>query len=128
MWQYSQSTGALTDASGVLCGIGYSGHGQGVNNPAMQAVPDVGPIPAGLWSVGPPQDDLRMGPFVLALTAMPPTVTFGRGGFFVHGDSVESPDAEQASHGCIVLPRQAREQIWERVVGIGTDHVLKVVP
>jgi len=41
-WQYSQSTGQLThiDANGnsTNAGTGYAGHGQGVNNPAMQNV------------------------------------------------------------------------------------------
>jgi hypothetical protein len=43
-WTYKQSTGEL-DHNGAAIGAGYSGHGAGLNNPAMQNVHDVGPIP-----------------------------------------------------------------------------------
>lgn len=49
---YRQSTGELLDANGVVIGVGYSGSPAGKNNPAMQNVVDVGPIPQGTYHVG----------------------------------------------------------------------------
>ena len=121
MLTYSQSTGALRDANGNLLATGYSGHGDGLNNAAMQAVPDVGPIPRGLWSIGAPQDTAEHGPFVLPLWPHAATDCFERSGFLIHGDEVEHPGEHLASHGCIILDRAAREAVWS-----GGDHVLNV--
>src|SRR5689334_15812598 len=97
-WTYIQRTGELVHDGMVHC-TGYSGHGEGKNNPAMQAVRDVGPIPCGRWSIeGPPIDTAVHGPFVLHLEPEPGTDTFGRSGFLIHGDSREHPG--EASHGC----------------------------
>jgi hypothetical protein len=46
-WTYSESTGALTNPTGVVAGTGYSGCGAGYNNPAAQGTDNVGPIPQG---------------------------------------------------------------------------------
>ena len=55
-WVYSQSTGQIThvDSNGnsTDVGTGYSGHGEGVNNPEMQNVPSTGPIPQGTYAIG----------------------------------------------------------------------------
>jgi hypothetical protein len=50
MWIYSQTTGLMTH-NGVESGVGYSGHGDGLNNPAMQDVEGVGPCPQGIYSI-----------------------------------------------------------------------------
>lgn len=113
MWQYEQGTGKLTK-DGVQVDMGYSGHGEGVNNPAMEAVANVGPIPQGLWLIeGPPTLSPTHGPYVLRLTPYKDTQTFGRGSFLIHGDEVENPGLELASHGCIVLARATRSRIWQ---------------
>lgn len=122
MWRYTQSTGAL-DHDGVPVGVGYSGHGPGVNNPVLQAVHDVGPIPCGLWHIGAPIDTTTHGPFVLPLTPMEGTETFGRSGFLMHGDEVAHAGEQLASLGCIILARAIREQ-----VAASGDDVLEVVP
>lgn len=110
---YSQSDGGWWFAGECLA-HGYSGHEGGLNNPDVQKFAGVGPIPQGTWFIsGPPEDSLTMGPFALELVPAPSTVTFGRTGFFIHGDSVEHPGAQVASHGCIILPRKVREAIWE---------------
>ncbi|MGO9260313.1 MAG: hypothetical protein ACLQU1_29000 [Bryobacteraceae bacterium] len=51
MWTYNQLTGALSH-NAQPAGTGYSGMGPGKNNPAMQDVHDVGPIPKGKWHMG----------------------------------------------------------------------------
>lgn len=90
---------------------GYSGAGEGKNNPAMQQVHNVGPIPQGKYSiVGEPFDSPDHGPFVLRLEPDPTNEMYGRAGFLIHGDNVHSPGT--ASEGCIILPRYAREAIW----------------
>jgi hypothetical protein len=110
MWTYAQETGVLL-RDGHSVATGYSGCDSGKNNPSMQAVPNVGPIPQGDWTiVGPPANTPDHGPFVLHLQPAPGTNTFGRSGFLMHGDSIESPGC--ASHGCVIMPRTVREQVW----------------
>ena len=109
-WTYSQKSGEL-EQDGKPVATGYSGAGAGKNNPALQNVPNVGPIPQGDWTiVGPPTDTSDHGPYVLKLNPVAGTETFGRSGFLMHGDSKEHPG--YASHGCIILPRSVREQVW----------------
>ena len=109
-WTYSQKSGELQQ-DGKHVAEGYSGTGDGKNNPAMENVPNVGPIPRGDWNVsGPPVDTRTHGPYVLHLEPKPETKTFGRDGFLMHGDSKEHPGT--ASQGCLIFPRQVREQVW----------------
>jgi Protein of unknown function (DUF2778) len=104
MWTWSQSAGELRH-NGALISRGYSGNGRGKNNPSMQAARGVGPLPRGKWKiVGPPYDSKNVG--LLDDTE----ATTGRGAFRIHGDSVANPGT--ASHGCIILPRTIRAQIW----------------
>jgi len=110
-WTYAQKTGELQQ-DGKHVATGYSGAGPGKNNPEMEGVHDVGPIPRGDWTiVGPPVNTAEHGPYVLTLTPSVDTPTFGRDGFLLHGDSKESPGC--ASHGCVVMPKSAREQVWK---------------
>lgn len=119
-WTYSQKSGELNQ-DGNKVATGYSGAGTGKNNPEMQNVHNVGPIPQGDWTVtGPPVDTKTHGPYVLKLTPSDETETFGRSGFLMHGDSKERPGT--ASQGCIIMPKQVREQVWN-----SGDHDLKVV-
>jgi hypothetical protein len=109
-WTYAQKTGDLQQ-DGKQVSTGYSGANEGKNNPAMENVPNVGPIPRGQWTIaGPPTDSKDHGPYVLRLDPVASTETHGRSGFLMHGDSKEHPGS--ASHGCIVLPRAVREEVW----------------
>jgi hypothetical protein len=111
MWTYAQKTGELL-LNGNHVADGYSGFDGGKNNPDMQAVPNSGPIPQGDWTiVGPPANTTDHGPFVLRLQPANGTDTFGRSGFLMHGDSIGNPGC--ASHGCIIMPRTIREQVWQ---------------
>lgn len=123
MWTYKQSTGQLFDSAGTLIATGYSGFGADKNQPANQSVANLGPIPAGEYSIGDPEcvnAPGPHGPFVLRLTPAPTNNMFGRDGFLIHGDSVEHPGT--ASHGCIILPRVIREAIAQ-----SDDSTLSVV-
>jgi len=123
MWKYEQSTGRLFDDAGALVATGYSGFGADRNQPADESVANLGPIPAGQYSIGTPECVKAPGPhgpYVLRLTPAPTNNMFGRDGFLIHGDSVEHPGT--ASHGCIIMPREIREAIAQ-----SNDHDLNVV-
>lgn len=108
MWTFSQSTGELA-REGKVFGTGYAGLGEDKNVPADQAVVGKGPIPQGQWTIGPAKNNSTLGQHVMELEPKPGTETFGRSGFYIHGDSLQHPG--QASHGCIVLAYALREQI-----------------
>lgn len=119
MWVYDQSTGELK-RNGVFVARGYSGAGIGKNNPDLQTKVATGPIPRGRWSIGQPRNSPNVGPFAMPLTPILNTNAFGRTAFMIHGDSAKKPGT--ASRGCIILPRNVRELIWN-----SGDHVLEVV-
>ena len=108
---YAQRTGRWTMPNGRSFD-GYSGHPpDGRNNPDLERLHAVGPLPRGVYEiVGPPVDTPEHGPYVLHLLPAPETPEYGRSGFLVHGDAIAAPG--YASQGCIVLPRLAREAIW----------------
>lgn len=107
MFTYSQSTGILSHC-GEPVGKGYSGHGEGLNNPKLQMVHNLGPIPQGVWEIGQFFDDKHLGPCVAALKPISQDI-FGRGGFFIHGDNKSVNHS--GSDGCIILSRVLRELI-----------------
>jgi hypothetical protein len=103
-----------------LVAHGYSGAGDGKNNPAKQEVQCVGPIPVGTYTIEAPIDTKTHGPYAMHLTPDPKNEMFGRSAFMIHGDSVVHPGT--ASEGCIILPRAVREQIWA-----SGDRTLEVI-
>jgi hypothetical protein len=112
MWTYKQSTGEMAH-NGTPVATGYSGGYNGQtkykNAPQFEDVPDLGPLPRGSYTIGPPQNNPKLGPFAMPLTPAPTNEMFGRSAFFIHGDSLISPG--NASEGCIIMPRAVREQI-----------------
>lgn len=105
-WTYSQSSGKLMLKS-IAQGQGYSGFGPGRNNPAMEAIADVGPIPRGMWKIiKPAYDDPKLGPIVMHLEPVGHDA-HGRTLFRIHGDNQTS----NASHGCIILAHGVRQMI-----------------
>lgn len=120
MWIYEQKSGWLISPEGKKIAQGYSGAGEGRNNPDMQMVKDVGPIPCGLYTIHAPVDTVTHGPYVMRLEPASVNEMFDRAGFLLHGDSVVNPGT--ASLGCPVLPRYARERVGE-----SSDKVLEVV-
>lgn len=124
MWLYIQGSGSLysgTISPPFFVTAGYSGIGIGLNNPDLQEIHEIGPIPIGLYTIEPPIDTPTHGPYVLPLTPNPANEMFGRSGFLIHGDSVRLANEHAASRGCIILPRDIREKIWT-----SEDHILKV--
>ena len=123
-WEYSQSTGQMTHVDNqtgdrTSFGAGYAGTGEGLNNPNMQNVPFVGPIPQGTYDIG--EATTTRGPLTLPLTPQQGTNTFGRDAFRIHGDN--SRLDQSASEGCIVTGRNVRNQINN-----SQDRDLRVIP
>lgn len=114
---YVQRTGQVW-LNGALLGVGYAGFGEGKNNPAMERVHDVGPLPVGRYRLEPPGPHPTAGGFVMRLTPLPGTQTYGRSRFMCHGDNVDPEKRGTASHGCIVLARALREAMWASGVRI----------
>ena len=128
LFEYHQGTGQLwryltlgLGAGSLFASGGYSGSGEGKNNPAFQQVHNVGPIPQGLWRIASlTEGPTAHGPYVLHLAPCEGTNTFGRDGFLIHGDSLAFPGT--ASQGCIIFPRHVRESIWS-----SGDRSLRVI-
>ncbi len=112
MLTYSQTSGEMRNASSVLLGTGYAGRGEGVNNPALQNVHNVGPLPQGVYTINPPVNTTTHGPYVMWLTPDPSNEMFGRSGFGIHADEIANPGKHLASTGCIVMSNEARVAIW----------------
>jgi len=109
---YEQATGRmLVSENGQYdtLAVGYSGslsrHAR--NDPDQQCVVKAGPIPRGLYRIGPPE--MGPSPYSLRLTPDPSNEMCGRSGFLIHGDSISHPG--DASDGCIILTRRERETI-----------------
>jgi hypothetical protein len=111
-WEYSQSTGELyqiQNGQRVRVGTGYSGINAGLNNPAMENTPNTGPIPRGTWRIGNPRRSPNTGPHVLDLSPIGHNA-HNRTNFQIHGDN-RTPQPNDASNGCVILPRNIRERI-----------------
>ncbi len=119
-WILNSSNGTLSKDGELITDLGWSGHDAGRDNPAMEQVHDIGPIPRGEWDIGDSVDSEKLGPVVMPLIPREGTVTYGRGGFFIHGASAVHPG--ESSHGCVILPRSVRMQI-----AASEDKTLQVV-
>lgn len=105
MWSYDQLDGVIYH-DGRFVAQGYSGSGEGRNNPSKEAVPGVGPIPRGKYKIGKSYKHKDLGPIVMNLDPVGHDA-LGRSLFRIHGDNL----THTASHGCIILQRPIREEI-----------------
>jgi hypothetical protein len=119
VWTYTQQTGELQH-NGQHEARGYSGNGQGKNNPEMEAIHYIGPIPRGLWTIGKVFEGHASGPHAISLYPFPETNTFGRQLFFIHGDRIGH--AGDASKGCLVFDPFTRGRLAET-----PDKILQVI-
>ena len=132
-WWYSQSTGILSWGPPAYAGggppqeitdcenscSGYSGaKGKSLNNPAMQDVRNVGPIPQGFYYIDPQKSNEK---FTAFMRLTPGQEIYGRSGFLIHGDNKRRN--QSASEGCIILPRDVRN-----IINNSEDHWLIVTP
>ncbi len=129
-WQYQQSTG-ITDLKVGDLTIqpvkgGYSGHGQGLNDPESESVGEsddkanAGPLPKGKYTIGPWYNGSKGNPMA-RLAPGPDTEMFGRYAIEWHADNRSMHFS--ASTGYIASPQDARQ-------AIAGSHVtdLEVVP
>ena len=118
---FDVKNGRLLDPGGYVIGPAWSGHGAAANDQSQERVQNVGPIPRGLYDVGPMIDGGHLGPNVMALTPVNPAQCFGRSGFYMHGDTVGDID-HVASDGCIIasLPERLK-------VNAASDRRLNVI-
>jgi hypothetical protein len=100
--------------------MGYSGHGEGLNNPSLSHVHDVGPIPRGAYLISSFFTDPEKGPIVARLSPEPGTETYGRSGFMLHGDNARVNHT--ASLGCIIQGHDVRQ-----AVAVSGDYELAVI-
>jgi hypothetical protein len=117
---YSQSQGTLVAEDGKLLGTGFAGIGEGINNPQMQAVKNVGPLPVGFYRMAPPCASVLLGAYAIRLDPNPANKMYGRAGFYMHGECIQHPLS--SSHGCIVMPLSTREAAFA-----SGDRVIEVV-
>ena len=106
----------MTDPGGSSAGIGYAGGNipphfdpAAKNNPDRQFESCFGPLPRGVYLIGPAHTEPTLGPVAMRLSPHVSNIMNGRAGFFMHADSIAHPG--QASEGCIVLPNSVRAQI-----------------
>jgi RHS repeat-associated protein len=111
---YSQSTGVMScrDNSGneyARC-VGYAGNGDGVNNPALEGVQNVGPLPRGRYTIGEPRYSSNTGRNARNLTPDPANNMYGRSNFQWHGANADRDrgGGRNSSNGCIVTPPDCR--------------------
>lgn len=108
MITYSQKTGQI-GIRNTLIGIGYSGHAEGLDDPDMEAVVAIGPIPRGEWKIDRwLEKHGTKGPIVARLSPVGHNA-HGRSGFLIHGDN--SSLNHTASHGCIISSRAIRDAL-----------------
>ena len=113
-WIWSQSGGTLinTNYPGIVVGTGYAGHGNGVNNPALQGSPGIGPLPQGGYTIQPQQTNVTgtgvVLPGSMRLRPDPTNNMLNRAGFLIHGGNMST---QTSSAGCVVLPLNVRNTI-----------------
>lgn len=108
MISYDQKTGHIAIRNTII-GTGYSGFGPGLDNPDMESVPNVGPIPRGEWHIE-RWDETHgdKGPQVAVLAPVGHNA-HGRSAFLIHGDNALGNHT--ASHGCIIANRTIRNAL-----------------
>ena len=110
MFIYGQRTGTLwlrVASDDTIVGRGYSGKkGTSRNNPQHEDKVGEGPIPKGVYRIGPAFKHRRLGPVAMQLHPLGHDAR-GRTGFYIHGDNREG----DASTGCVILPAPVRKQI-----------------
>ena len=84
-----------------------------------EGLKNIGPLPEGIYTFGTPVDHSHLGAFAIPLIPDPANNMLGRGGFYLHGDTVQY---QAASEGCIIQPLPTRDACWA-----SPDHQLQVV-
>ncbi len=122
MWIYAQRPGEMFHDGAFWCKC-YAGKYTGKNNPDMQDVHDIGPLPQGEYVMQDARTSTRLGPVTIDLEPDPHNQMCGRFAFRWHGDSLK--EHGMASDGCIVSDHDPRVRA-AALIAAG-DRSLKVV-
>ena len=120
-WLYEIESGRMS-RGGKLLAKGYAGAPGYVNDPTKTSIKNCGPLPIGFYTIGPPYDNPKTGPYTMDLIPDAANQMFDREDFRIHGDNHEMN--QSASEGCPVQPLFARKQIG---MGLATDNTLQVI-
>lgn len=126
-FRYEASTGRFLSERGgssSLIAIGYAGAPPCLNDPTKHQVRSCGPLPQGRYRII-ERKHPRFAEPAFALYPLEGTETFGRTGFWIHGDN--RARNRSASTGCIVIDRAGRLRVRRELL-VGTDPVVTVVP
>jgi hypothetical protein len=115
--EYARLTGEYfighADGQYELVGRGYAGHLEGLNNPALQHVRNVGPLPAGDYLAHLGKTHQRLGRLAIYLEPLPETEMYGRSGFWCHGNKAVDLDGngvfDDVSLGCPIAELETRD-------------------
>lgn len=114
--EYNVRTGKLVVRRSLetiaVVGLGYAGATAGLNNPEMEHVRNVGPIPEGAYFLRETRHPRFRAPAFECVPTFPTSEKlkrYGRGGFWIHGDNASLNFS--ASSGCIILSRDARFEV-----------------
>jgi hypothetical protein len=115
VWAFNILAGQLLKDGILIDGDVYSGEfPEGFNDSSKEAVPDVGPIPEGFYTIcGPPYSDTEHGPYILRLEPDPDNVMHGRVGFLLHGKPLPPADIRSGSKGCICAKYKTRMRVYQ---------------
>lgn len=110
-WTYEQSMGWLIPPDEDAVSVGHSGSGDGKNDPDAQHL-DNGPLPRGLYDIGPEYKPEQAEPQqYLSLTPLPETEMHGRTrSYRMHADSIHTPG--EGSLGCLVFDLDTIQRVW----------------
>ena len=121
MWTYQIATRCLLHDGEVVSNTGWAGQGPWQDDPTETNVEKKGPLPCGLYTIGPAYHHDKLGPVTMNLGPDAENEMFGRADFRIHGAS--ATDSAHSSEGCIIQLRSVREQI-----AASPDRRLEVVP
>jgi len=118
---FNRAEGRWYGPDGAVLGSAWAGNDasptfnpkkvHGKNNPAMDHLKNIGPLPAGDWIVGPWHTHPTLGPICAYLVPAEGTDAKGRSGFAIHGPDRDPATYGQESRGCIATPRPTRLRV-----------------
>jgi hypothetical protein len=116
-YEFDVRAGVFKHNGMVIDRTAYSGNGRGLNNPDMENVVGVGPLPRGRYEIGDFTTHPKLGVLVARLT---PQFKTARALLDIHGDNEAMNHT--ASDGCLILPHGVRLMMSQ-----SGDHELDVV-
>lgn len=118
---YAQSSGTLSLCNGDFAcpfAAGYAGRAIGRDNPDMDHVKNIGPLPRGVYSMRVVEHPRFAAPAIQLVQT--DGEGHGRSGFFIHGDNAKADYS--ASSGCIVLDKPTR-LVVAALIRLGFDKL-----